>query len=219
MTLTTEPWQLEQQVGRDELLIDRYLPEYDFTIVEFTKVEAPAPATWKAARGLDFLTVRSPLINAAMFVRSLPARFGRAEPDETPEAMTLDGIVAATAEGEGADGWVALGEQPGREFVFGAVGKFWQTDIEWRTVLPYAWSDFDEPGWGQLAANFLVQPYGGWRSTITYEARTALYDAESRRRFKRYWTVVRPFIGSVMRGALRTIAADAVAMEKDRRRS
>lgn len=218
MTLTTEPWQLEQPVGHDELLIDRYLPEYDFTIVEFGKVEAPAPTTWQAARNLDFMTVRSPLIDAAMFLRGIPERLGRTEPTEMPATMTLDGLVAASETGESADGWVALGEQPGREFVFGAVGKFWQPDIEWRTVLPYAWRDFDEPGWGKLAANFFIQPYGGWRSTITYEARTALYDADSRRRFKRYWTIVRPFVGTILRGALNTIAKDAVALERNRRR-
>jgi hypothetical protein len=41
-----------------------------------------------------------------------------------------------------------------------AVGKFWQPVIEWRDVPRAEFNGFAEPGWGKIAANFSVLPYG-----------------------------------------------------------
>ena len=67
---------------------------------------------------------------------------------------------------------------------------------------------FDEPGWGKIAANFTVTPYGR-RTLLTYECRTATTDSVARRRFRRYWWVVRPFVAHIMRATLRRIKTDA----------
>ncbi|MDH3247861.1 MAG: hypothetical protein OEQ47_02815, partial [Acidimicrobiia bacterium] len=50
-----------------------------------------------------------------------------------------------------------------------------------------------------------VREYGSRRSIVTYEARTAMTDDDSRERFGRYWTVVSPFVGTIMRAVLRTV--------------
>jgi hypothetical protein len=70
---------------------------------------------------------------------------------------------------------------------------------------------FDEPGWGKIACHFLVRPDGEHRSVLTYECRTATTDDEARRRMARYWWVIRPFVGHLLRAALRTIADSANA--------
>ena len=56
------------------LMLDRYLPRYDVTIVEHTVVEADPATTWRALLGLDLGQVHTPLMDTAMAVRRLPAR-------------------------------------------------------------------------------------------------------------------------------------------------
>ena len=110
------------------------------------------------------------------------------------------------------DGWLSLGKVAEREIALGAVGRFWQPDIQWYDVTgmtPEAFAAFTEPGWGRIAAKFTVLPYTSSRTPVSYEVRTATADPDSARRFARYWTVIRPFVGHIMRAALTAVRADA----------
>ena len=109
------------------------------------------------------------------------------------------------AEGDPIPGWLVIGEHPGHEIAFGAVGRFWQPNIEWRDVAPGDFAAFSEPGWGKIAANFAVTSYGEHATLLTYECRTVTTDDESRRRFLRYWSLIRPFVGHIFRATLRTL--------------
>ncbi len=55
----------------------------------------------------------------------------------------------------------------------------------------------------------VVHPYGAGRSLLTYEARTACTDRAATKRFARYWTLVSPGVGIVMRAALQAIKTAA----------
>jgi hypothetical protein len=196
-----------------EMLIDRYLPSFDTTIIEHAVVDADVPATWSALTELDLMRVHTPLLDAAMFVRGVPARIaalsGAERPEEEPPIELRLG-----ADGPGLDGWLSLGQIEGHEIAFGAIGRFWQADIAWydvTTMTPEDFAAFDAPGWGRIAANFSLRPYGGTRTLASYEARTATTDADAARRFARYWRLVHPFVGHIMRAALSTLADDAVA--------
>ena len=68
---------------------------------------------------------------------------------------------------------------------------------------------FDEPGWGKIAANFSVLPYGASATLLTYECRTVTTDPDSRRRFLRYWRLIRPVVGHILRATLAQIAVNA----------
>ena len=68
---------------------------------------------------------------------------------------------------------------------------------------------FAEPGWGRIAVSFSLRAYGERRTLATYECRTAVPDAASRKAFLRYWTLIRPFVGHIMRATLHTLATDA----------
>jgi hypothetical protein len=183
-------------------LIDTYLPVYDVVITEHLVVEAGVPETFAAACDLDFMSVKSPLLSASFFVRGLPDRL-KGHRVEAPPELRL-----ATGEA-GLPGWLTFGEIPGREIAFGAVGKFWKAEIEWRDVERDEFAGFDEPGWGKIACHFLARPDGERRSVLTYECRTATTDIEARRRMARYWWAIRPFVGHVLRATLRTIADHA----------
>ena len=197
-----------------EMLIDRALPRFDFTRVEHEVVEADPETTYAAVRRLDFLKVHSPLMDAAMWVRGVPDKIARAtgrrtEPPQELPSLTFDGMV----DGErGLPGWLKLGEDVPQEIAFGAIGKFWQMDITWLDPVPEtpeAFTAFDDAGWGKIAANFSVRPYGAGRSLLSYEARTAMTDEPSRIQFGRYWTIVSPFVGVIMRATLHTVKEDA----------
>jgi len=200
----------ETALTGDDLLIDRFLPRFDVTLIVHVVVDADLEETWRAVRNLDLIRVHSPLMDAAMFARGVPAalvrRLKRTGPAEPPAELKLFGGSAALP------GWLSLGETPGREVVLGAVGRFWQPDIEWydvKEMTPEGFAGFTEAGWGRIAAGFSLRPYGSSRTLVTYEARTATTDAVSGRRFARYWWLVRPFVRVVMQATLRTIREDA----------
>ena len=56
------------------MLLDALMPTCDASLAEHTIVEADRSTTFDAARDLDFLEVRTPILVAAMWVRGLPAR-------------------------------------------------------------------------------------------------------------------------------------------------
>lgn len=193
---------------RSPLLLDGVLPEFEFSRLECVPLAAAPPVAYQAARGLDLLTVHSPLLDAAMWARGLPDRL-RGRPVPTPPSLRVADLFDTTGDAWERQPWVALGENPGRELVFGAVGKPWQPSIEWRRVEPELFTSFDEAGWAKMAAAFVVHPYGAQRSLLSYEARTACTDPESTARFARYWTLVSLGVGVVLRGALRAVRAAA----------
>ncbi|BBY62223.1 hypothetical protein [Mycolicibacterium helvum] len=189
--------------GAEGMVIDSAMPSYDVAIAEHILVRTDLATTYRAARGLDLLTVHTPLLDAAMWVRLLPSRLtGRPVP-------TLPRLVVG--EGVGMPGWLVLGERDGAEIAFGAVGRFWQPVIEWRSVDAAEFRGFAEPGWGKIAANFSALPYGVDATLLSYECRTATTDPRSRQRFARYWWLIRPFVAHILRATLRQIKADAEA--------
>jgi len=185
------------------LLIDSAMPACDSVIAEHIVVAAGPATTFAAASALDLLSVHSPLLDLSMWIRGLPARLsGKAVPRRPKLVIGPD---------MGLPGWTFLGRRHNRELVFGAVGRFWQPAIEWRDVSAADFDGFGEPGWGKIVASISVRPYGASATLLTYECRTVTTDPESRRRFLRYWRLIRPFVGHVLRVVLRQIAADAEA--------
>jgi len=199
--MTTDTTDDKAHQGNERLLIDEAMPTFDAGIDEHLIVRSDPATTYDAARRLDFVRVRTPLLVAAMWARGLPARLGGQAPEPPPRLVL--------AEGDPLPGWLVIGERPGHEIAFGAVGRFWQPNIEWRDVDSADFAAFSEPGWGKIAANFAVASYGERATVLTYECRTVTTDDDSRRRFLRYWTLIRPFVGHIFRATLRTIRDDA----------
>jgi hypothetical protein len=183
------------------MILDEQLPRYDVAITVHAVVAATPEVTWRAARDLDFMTIHTPLTSLAMWARELPARL-RGQPLPRPASLRL-------SQGAGLAGWLPLGEKEGCEVAFGAVGKFWQPSITWHDVSPAGFADFAEPGYGKIGCNFTVRPYGAGRTLLSYECRVATTDSLSRRRFARYWMLIRPFVAHIMRAATAAIAASA----------
>ncbi|MET7617824.1 hypothetical protein [Streptomyces sp. NPDC005408] len=190
------------------LLLDRALPDFRFTRLECVMIDAAPPVVYEATRDLDLLTIQSPLFDLVMWARGVPDRLRR-RPLPAPTTMRVADLFDAADKHEQDQPWVALGETPERELAFGAVGKVWRPAIEWHRIEPQAFAGFEEPGWAKMAAAFTVHPYGTRRSLLAYEARTACTDPESTARFGRYWTLVSPGVGIVLRAALQSVKAAA----------
>jgi hypothetical protein len=98
---------------------------------------------------------------------------------------------------------------PGAEIVVGSVGRFWQADYGHRSVSPEEYTEFSEPGYVKLAMDLCVAPISPTRCTLRYEARTNTTDDTARRRFRRYWRLIRPGVGLVMGRAVALIRDEA----------
>jgi hypothetical protein len=189
----------------DSLLIDRYLPAFDARLVEHRLIDAEPGTTWQALCALDLMRVHSPLLDLAFWVRGLPERLRGVE-GPPPATLRL-----GDAGPSPLPGWVSLGIAAPHEIALGAVGRFWTPTIQWHPVPADEFATFAEPGWGRIVASFSLRDYGVRRTLATYECRTAVPDETSRRAFRRYWTVIRPFVGHIMRVTLSTLAADTMA--------
>ncbi len=183
------------------MILDQQLPACDVAISVHQVVDADPQTTWQAARDLDFMSVHTPLMDLSMWARGLPSRL-RGRPMPRPVHARLSG-------GEGMPGWLSLGETSGQEIAFGAIGVFWQPSISWHQLPKEEFAGFAEPGYGKIGCNFTVRAYGAERTLLSYECRVVLTDPESRRKFARYWWLIRPFVGHIMRAAVAAIAADA----------
>jgi hypothetical protein len=186
----------------DGMLIDEVLPSFDVTRVDTIVVAAPAEEVYRTALALDLVQVvrDDPRVRVLFALRGIPDRvmhlLGKRPAAPAPEAMRLGDL---PLEGE----WIRLGEDPGHEIVFGAVGRFWKGPIQWQQSTPETFASADTPGSARIAASLAVHPYSQDRVLLTYEARTAATDHQARRGVQRYWRVLSPFVGLVMRGVLR----------------
>ena len=187
-------------------LLDALLPAYDAAERHSTDVHAPPARVYAAVRALD---VRgSALIRALFLLRSLPAlvthprRVWSARRDGNPGlGLTLDGLLRS--------GFVLLGERPEREIVLGLVGQFWRPAGGIVRVTAEEWTAWERPGYAKAAWSFTLAPGPEGAVRLATETRVRCTDAESRRKFLRYWRVVGPFSGLVRREMLRGIRGAA----------
>src|SRR5436189_73997 len=115
--------------------------------------------------------------------------------------LTLDRLVAG--------GFLRLGEREGREVALGLVGRFWMPSGGRVKVRPDAFGDFGESGNAKVVWTFAVEPLGTGTTRLVTETRVQCLDAASRRRFRLYWLVVRPFSGLIRHAMLGAVAREA----------
>jgi hypothetical protein len=189
------------------VLLDRFLPEFDASVTEEIAIDATPGEAYDAISTAD---IRDPVTRALFAVRELPhrvVRHVRGEPAQHWPVTFRDLL-------EGTPGWIQLAEEPGSELVVGSVGRFWRHDYGRKQITVGEFADFCEGGYARLAVSFSVRPNDGAGSILRYEARTAATDDAARRRFHRYWRIIRPGVAIVMARSLRRIRADAERRHK-----
>jgi hypothetical protein len=182
------------------------LPVWDATRVERRVIEAPQTDVYDAVLDADFLDAvrRNPAVRTLFAVRAAAEwlvttlRLRRYASPPQPAALRLRDIALR---GE----WVSLGKDWPNEVAFGAIGRFWAGETTWLATDAGSFGGFDRPGFAKIGCSIHLRALAGGRTLVSYEARTRATDAQSRRAFMRYWRVVAPFVGVVMRAFLRTV--------------
>jgi molybdenum cofactor cytidylyltransferase len=176
--------------GRD-WLIDRLMPEFDERASYGIDVAAPPDAVYRAL--LETNLADSLVSRILLKIRAL----GRG----SAGALRLRDLPERGS-------FFRLADDPPREIVIGVVGRFWALR---GNVCDGDAASFRAPpaaGTAKAAWNFRVDPTDGG-SRLTTETRVLCADDESRRSFRRYWTVVGPFSGIIRLEALRLIRRQA----------
>jgi len=178
----------------EPLLLDQFIPQYDHAIVYSQVFRAPPQACFEALVSMDILQI--PVIRLLMRARLLPQRVADAVRGCGAEAREVWWPATFRVRDLGALGWVKLGERPGAELVFGVVGKPWQpvASGSGEPVAAGRFAGFDEPGFAKIAESTRVEQYGERSSIVIVESRVALTDEDSRRRCRRYWLMLGPFM-------------------------
>ena len=184
------------------VLLDEHLPAYSWRERHAIHVAAPPAEVERALR--EVTAAEMPLVRALLALRSLPSRGRRHRTaGHPPDRPVLEEIARG--------GFILLGEERGREMVFGIVGRFWQPcPVHAEIAGPGAFRSFAEPGWAKAAMNFTLAAKGGG-TRLSTETRIAATDGRAWRRFALYWTLVRPGSALIRRIWLRAVRARAEA--------
>jgi hypothetical protein len=173
-----------------EMLIDEFLPVYDFSERHETRVRAAAAKVYAAVDSTDFN--ESWIIWSLLTLRGLG--FGN-----TSKNLTLR---------DAFDNFTVLGETPNEEILLGLAGKFWTLTGSLQKVDAGNFKQFDKPGLAKAVWNFSLAETGG-ETLLKTETRIQCLDEESRQSFALYWTVIKPFSGLIRTEMLRLIKEKA----------
>lgn len=192
-----------------DLLLDRFMPEYEVAGEHRFTVRAPAEITLAAATNMRLDD--SVLARAIFRTRELVLG---AEPVST---KLPKGLLEQTK----ALGWGVLAEVPGREIVMGAVTQPWKANVVFRAVPPADFAAFDEPDCVKIAWTLRADPLGPDRSVFRTETRVATTDAAARAKFRLYWSFFSPgmfLIRLMTRGSLKAEAERRARAARTERR-
>jgi hypothetical protein len=101
-------------------------------------------------------------------------------------------------------GFGILADEP-EEIVLGVTGKFWRPT---GNLSPFKREDFDRPvpvGLARAVWNFRLKEDRTGLTILSTETRVVCGDDDSRRKFRRYWFLVRPFSGLIRLLMLRAV--------------
>jgi hypothetical protein len=194
-------------------LIATFMPAFSLRQLDRVAVAASPRRAYAAARALDMSEVG--FVRLLFQLRILPDRIAarfRGRPYRPMRSAGIDDITGA------GSGFRLLGEEPGREVVVGAIGKFWQPVIEYAAVTSADFTPFDRPGYGKLAWCIRVDPREGGGSWVGFELRVGATDPASLARFKRYWWIIGRFSHAMRRHFLTKLAKELGPAVSDARR-
>lgn len=186
------------------MLLQEFLPTFHFSERHETVVQATQDTVYHAALGLDFS--QSMAIRSLLWLRELPGRLARLDSAGPRLGLSFDDFVDA--------GFVRLCEDPPREFVLGAVGRFWTAAPQFLDVSPQEYRSFDRPGFVKVGFNMSIEERSPGLCLLSTESRILCLDDQSRRRFRCYWALIRPFSGLIRLAMLRLIRKAAEASVK-----
>ncbi|WP_288798241.1 hypothetical protein [uncultured Arsenicicoccus sp.] len=170
----------------------RALPRAEFTEHHDTVVAAPPERAWDALMGIRWADLA--LARPLFAVRTL----GRLELADT---------LVTDPRGPGRPTHV----DPPHYYASGLAGRPWEPRADAQRPIESLdqLREFTEPGWLRYGMDFRLTPLAGGRTHLETTTRCDPTDEVARRRFRAYWTVIRPFSGILRRDLLRAIRTRA----------
>jgi hypothetical protein len=158
--------------------LDDFLPAFEFVERHSLAIDAPAARIDAAFREVSIADI--PFARALWWLR----RLGRGTGDPTTPFVSseLPGLV--------------LEDVPGEGIVLGLTGQFWKLRGGYRDpTRPQTTDEFvvyARPDVCKAVIDFRVAP-----GSLSTETRVHVADPAARRKFRRYWLVIRPFSGLI----------------------
>jgi len=181
------------------MLIDDFLPDYDFSEKHETTVRASAEKVYAALNSFDFN--ESAVIRWLFRLRGLTSKNSC---DAGGQVLTLRDMTKF--------GFVVLGEKLDEEVLFGLVGKFWKPTGDLQRIKAEDFLGFDKSGYAKTTWNFTLAKLAPEEICLKTETRVQCLDEASRRSFNFYWTFIKPFSGWIRQEALRLAKEKAEAV-------
>jgi hypothetical protein len=182
--------------------LDGLLPDFDVEETHTRRVGASPSAALAAVRAAR--PAEMPLVPFLYALRSLPGllRQGRGSPRRRATPMWEQMLES---------GFVSLVEEED-EIVLGYAGRPWKLSVGVLAGVSSAeeWERFSVPGYVKAVMGFRAEPADGG-ALLTTETRVLATDEAARRRFGRYWRVIRLGSGGIRRSWLRAAARRAEA--------
>jgi hypothetical protein len=172
--------------------LDDFLPAYEFWERHWLAIDAPPERIDEALREVSMSDI--PVARALWTVRRLGRSWGDASRPFVDAALK---------------GAVLLDDVPGEGIVLGVTGQFWRLrggDDDHRPRTAEEFLTYARPDTCKAVIDFRIGEL-----SLSTETRVHVADPVSRRKFGRYWRVIRPFSGLIrillMRAARRRAEA------------
>ena len=169
------------------MLIDEFLPEYDFVETHSIAIDASAAIVYAAANEVDF--------SDSFIVRWLLRLRGM-----SGEAVSLRNLEYSK--------FKILGEVVNKEVLIGLAGRFWSPWGDMQKVDASNFREFEKFGYAKAVWNFSLDGSAN-ETCLTTETRIRCLDNGSRRSFGFYWTFIQPFSGLIRMEMLKSIKKKA----------
>jgi hypothetical protein len=183
--------------------LDELLPDFDVEETHTRRVGASPAAALAAVRAAT--PGEMPLVRLLYALRSAPALLtrGRGLPREKSKSQWEQMLESS--------GFLLLVDEED-EIVIGYAGQPWKLSGGAQPGVSSAaeWERFSAPGYVKAVMGFRAEPAEGG-ALLTTETRVLATDESSRRRFGRYWRVIRLGSGGIRRSWLRAAARRAEA--------
>jgi hypothetical protein len=158
--------------------LDHFLPVYEFSERHRLAIEAPPERIDHALRTVSLNDI--PVARALWWLR----RLGRGHGD--PARPFVDGALEEA---------VVLDDVPGEGIVLGLTGLFWRLGGGGAGPRPRTADEF--LAYGRPDSCKAVVDFRVGASLLSTETRVHVGDPNARRKFSRYWRVIRPFSGLI----------------------
>jgi hypothetical protein len=165
------------------MLIDNFLPEYNFSKKHTIAIDAAPEKIFSVLKDLNF---NSLLIRTLLRLRGIKLEnFSLTTSEKT--YITL------------------LGEEEGKEILFGIIGKFWKLKGGLFRIKKEEFKEFSLTGFAKAAWDFTAFIADSGKTLFSTETRVQCIGDSAKRWFSFYWLLIEPFSGIIRKIILQKI--------------